>query len=73
MNIPAIIANHLSLDMPRSDAYKLGLEAGFRARHERVAYECPYKLGTEACDAYFGGREDGEKLYEKIRSEMGGY
>lgn len=73
MNIPAIIAAYLALDKPRSKAYQDGLEHGFRVRHERIAMECPYGIGTEACDAYFGGRADGEKLYEKIRSEMGGY
>jgi len=70
MNIESIISNHLSNDMPRSEAYRLGMVAGFRAMHERVSMGCPYKCGTEGCDAFFGGRKDGMELYEEVKSKV---
>lgn len=70
MNIDAIISNHLERDAPHSEAFKIGMKAGMLGAHKRVDSVCPYKSGTDACDAYHFGHRRGIELYEQAKQMM---
>ena len=70
MNPEEAINHYLACDMPRSEAFKYGLAAGFIAMRDHVPTHCQYKCGTAECDAFFGGRLEGMKLYEQEKQQL---
>lgn len=70
MDYSKIVEDYLSNSVPHSKPFQDGLLAGLRGMQERIPSDCQYKCGTAECDAFFGGRLEGMKLYEQEKQKL---
>lgn len=59
---------------PCSHEYKVGVLAALKYRlGETTGMQCPYRMGTASCDAWYSGTQEGHRRGREERERVQGF